>query len=79
MLAARVATRRLSRCSRSFATAVDAAGYKVVTVDNGQPTASITVLANAGTRFETKPGVAHVLKNYSYKVSLNYHLPVLLN
>ncbi|CAK5267577.1 unnamed protein product [Mycena citricolor] len=58
MLAARTnASVRLAR--RSFATVVDAAGLKVAAVDAGQPTVSITVLAKAGSRYQTKPGVAH--------------------
>lgn len=54
---------------RSFATVVDAAGgVKVATLDNGQPTSTVTVLLKAGSRYEQKPGVAHVLSNFAFKV-----------
>ncbi|KAI0309908.1 Metalloenzyme, LuxS/M16 peptidase-like protein [Amylostereum chailletii] len=60
---------RLARTSaRGFATVVDAAnGLKVAAVDNGQPTSSVTVLLKAGSRYESKPGVAHVLSNFAFK------------
>ena len=53
---------------RLFATAVDSSGIKVAAVDNGQPTSAVTILVKAGTRYETKPGVAHALKNFAFKV-----------
>ena len=59
--AARLAVRRL-------ATAVDATGFKVAAVDRGEPVTSITVVAKAGSRFESAPGLAHVLKNFAFKV-----------
>ncbi|KDQ11192.1 hypothetical protein BOTBODRAFT_114630 [Botryobasidium botryosum FD-172 SS1] len=52
---------------RSFATATDVAGLKVATLNNGQPTASISLIVKAGSRFESKPGVAHALKNFAFK------------
>ncbi|KAI0263282.1 peptidase family M16-domain-containing protein [Gloeopeniophorella convolvens] len=62
------ATRLVRASSRGFATVVDAAsGFKVAAVDNGQPTSSVTVLLKAGTRYESKPGVAHVLSNFAFK------------
>lgn len=70
MLAARAsAARRASRLARNFATAVDAAGVKVAAVDNGQPTSAVTFLVKGGSRFESKPGVAHALKGFAFKVS----------
>ena len=68
MLAARVTARRASRLLRTFATAVDVSGVKVAAVDNGQPTSAVTFLVKAGSRYETKPGLANVLKNFAFKV-----------
>lgn len=55
---------------RGFATAVaDAAnGVKVASVDFGQPTSAVTVLVKAGSRFQSKEGLANVLKNFAFKV-----------
>ncbi|EIM87614.1 LuxS/MPP-like metallohydrolase [Stereum hirsutum FP-91666 SS1] len=63
------AARLASQSSRrSFATVVDAAGgVKVATVDNGQPISTVTVLLKAGSRYEQKPGLAHVLSNFAFK------------
>ena len=70
MLAARVSSKRnVSRIARNFATVVDTAGVKVASIDNGQPTSAVTFLVKAGCRFENKPGVAHALKNFAFKVS----------
>lgn len=72
MLATKSSARRalrLGRCGRQFATAVEAAGFKVSAVDVGQPTSSVTFLIKAGSRYESKPGVAHFLKNFAFKVS----------
>ena len=68
MLAARASTRNASRIARSFATVIDTAGVKVAAVDYGQPTAAVSFLVKAGSRFESKPGVAHALKNFAFKV-----------
>lgn len=68
MLAARASTRNASRIVRNFATVVESAGVKVAALDHGQPTAAVTFLVKAGSRFETKPGVAHALKNFAFKV-----------
>lgn len=68
MLAARASTRNASRTLRNFATVVESAGVKVAALDHGQPTAAVTFLVKAGSRFETKPGVAHALKNFAFKV-----------
>ena len=55
---------------RAYATVSDVSGVKVAGVEVGQPaaTTSITVVVKAGTRYEPKPGVAHVLKSFAYKV-----------
>jgi ubiquinol-cytochrome c reductase core subunit 2 len=65
------ATRLVTASKRGFATVVDAAqGFKVAAVDNGQPTSSVTVLLKAGSRYESKPGLAHTLSNFTFKVRL---------
>lgn len=70
MLAARTSSvRSVQRIARSFATVVDSAGVKVAAVDNNQPTSSVTVFVKAGSRFQTKDGVANALKNFAFKVS----------
>jgi len=46
---------------------VDTAGVKVAALDYGQPTSAVTFLVKAGSRFESKPGVAHGLKNFAFK------------
>jgi ubiquinol-cytochrome c reductase core subunit 2 len=67
------ASRVVSASKRGFATVVDAAsGFKVAAVDNGQPSSSVTVLLKAGSRYESKPGVAHVLSNFAFKVRFPY-------
>jgi ubiquinol-cytochrome c reductase core subunit 2 len=66
--AVRSPCRRAATKARSFATAVDAAGLKIAAVDNGQPSASVTFLVKAGSRHEPKAGLAHALKNYTFKV-----------
>ncbi|KAF8591657.1 ubiquinol-cytochrome C reductase complex core protein 2 [Ramaria rubella] len=60
-------TRGIASRTRSFASVVDANGLKVAAVDNGQPTSSVTFLVKAGSRYENIPGVAHVLKNFGFK------------
>ncbi|KAI6135288.1 hypothetical protein EV401DRAFT_2062956 [Pisolithus croceorrhizus] len=67
MLATRASTTK--RLARSFATAIDtkASGVKVAAVDNGQPTTAVTVFVQAGSRYQSSPGVAHVLKNFAFK------------
>lgn len=73
MLAARVSSvRRASHIARTFATVADTVGLKVAAVDNGQPTSAITFLVKAGSRFENKPGVAHALKNFAFKVCYDF-------
>lgn len=57
---------------RAYATVADASGVKVAGVESGAPaaTSSVTVVVKAGSRFETKPGAAHVLKSFAFKVGL---------
>ena len=67
------AGRVVSASRRGFATVVDAAtGFKVAAVDHGQPSSSVTVLLKAGSRHQSKPGVAHALSNFAFKVHLLY-------
>ncbi|CAE6467621.1 unnamed protein product [Rhizoctonia solani] len=54
---------------RAFATAVDASGVSVAAVDHGQPTAAVTLLVKAGSRYETQQGAAHLLKNFAFKTT----------
>ena len=69
------ASAALSR--RAYATATssgqfslaEAQGIKVATTEDGSPTAAISVVIKAGSRFESSPGLAHVLKNSLFKVS----------
>ncbi|KAG6879312.1 hypothetical protein C0992_003639 [Termitomyces sp. T32_za158] len=69
MLAAGLSTARNAQriATRSFATVVESAGLRVATAGASQPTSSVTVLVKAGSRFETKPGVANALKNFAFK------------
>lgn len=55
---------------RAYATVADASGVKVAGVESAAPaaTSSVTVVVKAGSRFETKPGAAHVLKSFAFKV-----------
>ncbi|KAG6849011.1 hypothetical protein H0H93_011994 [Arthromyces matolae] len=73
MLAARLTTARNAQrlATRSFATVVESAGLKVAAAETEQPTSSVTVLIKAGSRFETKPGVANALKNFAFKSTAN--------
>lgn len=43
-------------------------GIKVATLDEGLPTSAITVAVKAGSRYESQPGLSHVLKNFVFKV-----------
>lgn len=67
--ATRVAsTRRLASKARYFATVSDATGFKIAAADNGQSTASVSFIVKAGSRYEPKPGLAHVLRHFGFKV-----------
>lgn len=70
MLYARALNIQRIAARRSFATVVaDAAnGVKVAAVDFGQPTSGVTVLVKAGSRYQTKEGLANTLKNFAFKV-----------
>ncbi|KAI0222095.1 ubiquinol-cytochrome c reductase core subunit 1 [Massospora cicadina] len=46
-------------------------GIKVVTQGNSAPTATLCAIAQAGTRFETKLGISHYLKNFAFKNTTN--------
>jgi ubiquinol-cytochrome c reductase core subunit 2 len=65
--------RRASAFARSFATVVENAGVKVAAIDNGQPTTAVTFLVKAGSRYQSKPGVAHTLKNFAFKVRVMFY------
>lgn len=71
MFSRQLATRTArAAAARSYATVSEASGVKVAGIDNGQPTTTISVVVKAGSRYETRPGVAHALKNFAFKVSL---------
>ncbi|KAG9019808.1 hypothetical protein FRB90_005956 [Tulasnella sp. 427] len=59
-------TLRASR-ARAYATVASSSSANVASINHGQPTSSVTVLVKAGSRYETKPGVAHCLKNFAFK------------
>lgn len=64
---ARVAASGVTGARRHLATAVETP-FRIAAVDNGQPTSSVTIVVKAGSRYETTPGAAHVLKNFAFKV-----------
>lgn len=70
--AARRCARVLSQ-RRGYATVADAGGVKVASVTESSslsaPTSAIAVVVKAGSRYETQPGLAHVLKHSLFKVS----------
>lgn len=55
-----------------YATAVTKTsnGVKIAALDESSPTASVSLVINAGSRFEPKDkaGIAHFVKNYGFKV-----------
>lgn len=55
-----------------YATAVSKTsnGVKIAALDESSPTASVSLVINAGSRFEPKDkaGIAHFVKNYGFKV-----------
>ena len=51
-----------------FSVSSSSSGIKVATLDEGLPTSAITVAVKAGSRYESLPGLAHVLKNFVFKV-----------
>jgi hypothetical protein len=81
MLAARTTARAVSNGvvgRRGLATAVETP-FKIAAVDNGQSTASVTLVVKAGPRYETTPGAAHVLKNFAFKVLCRLIPPLLVS
>ena len=62
------------RAARTFATVVDTAGVKVAAADSGEATSSVTFLVKAGSRYQNKPGVAHALQNFAFKVRRIYFI-----
>lgn len=67
--------RQVPTLKRAYATVADASGVKVAGIESGTfpaGTTSLTVVVKGGARYETKPGVAHVLKNFAYKVCLQH-------
>jgi len=56
--------------NRTYATVAESSGVKVAGFERGAPsgTVNLTVVVKGGSRYETKPGVAHVLKNFAFKV-----------
>jgi len=82
-MSAAVCTKRLTAAStrkgiRGLATPVsnsfdftvsEANGYKIASSDDQQsPTSAITVALKAGPRYESAPGLAHILKNFVFRV-----------
>lgn len=65
-------TQAASALRRGYATVSDVGGVKVAGLENAGPaaTSSITVVVKAGSRYETQPGLAHVLKSFAFKVGL---------
>ncbi|EPQ31795.1 uncharacterized protein PFL1_01127 [Pseudozyma flocculosa PF-1] len=62
----RSAVRSAAVQQRSFSTA-KAGSINVAAADDGALTSAVTVAIKAGSRYESVPGVAHVLKNYLFK------------
>lgn len=60
---------------RSYATV---SSVNVAAINRGQPTSSVSIVVKAGPRYESKPGVAHCLKNFAFKVSSNINAEVRL-
>lgn len=68
--AARRCARVLSQ-RRTYATVADAGGVKVASsVETPSSTSAIAVVVKAGSRYESQPGLAHVLKHSLFKVSV---------
>lgn len=58
---------RRAVASRGFATASAENIPIAASADEGSKTTVVTVALRAGPRFESTPGVAHVLKNFTFK------------
>ena len=48
----------------------EVSGIKVASRDDGRPTTSLSVVIKAGSRYESAPGVAHLLEKFAYQVSV---------
>ena len=51
-----------------FQVSSTSSGIRLATLDEGLPTSAITVAVKAGARYESQPGLSHVLKNFVFKV-----------
>jgi len=49
----------------------EAAGIKIASRDTSGPIGTIALVAQAGTRYETMPGLAEGLNKYAFKVRCN--------
>ncbi|KAF8310735.1 LuxS MPP-like metallohydrolase [Clavulina sp. PMI_390] len=68
MLTARTSSSAVRHASRRlFATEAPSSAIKVAALENPSPSASVTLVVKAGSRYETTPGAAHVLKNFAFK------------
>lgn len=54
--------------SNDYTVSSGPSGIKLASIDDGSPTSAITVAVKAGPRYEPAPGLAHVLKNFVFKV-----------
>lgn len=55
---------------RAFSTQ-EAAGVKVVARDGSRPVSEVSVVIKAGSRYNTTPGISHVLKNFAFRNTSN--------
>lgn len=46
----------------------DAHGVKIASRDDGAPTTSLALVIRGGSRYETAPGLAHALQQFTWKV-----------
>ncbi|KDE05553.1 hypothetical protein MVLG_04050 [Microbotryum lychnidis-dioicae p1A1 Lamole] len=60
---------RRSGYATSVQSSEAAGGIKIAASDVGSPTAAISVVVKAGSRYETAPGLAHVLRNSLFKAT----------
>lgn len=71
MLSRTALQRQFSKTARRAFSTQEAAGIKVVSRDDLSPISEVSVVINAGSRFNTTPGVSHVLKNFAYRNTAN--------
>jgi len=59
-----------------YATAVTKTsnGVRIATLDESSPAASVSLVINAGSRFEPKDkaGISHIVKNFGFKVAIMF-------